>query len=277
MGEVKAMRTVKIPDTPPADWIAEADEITKKLLAAQTAEERKQIISENEGLWRDPRIHQWLLDKFHNKCWYSEAFDSVSPDHVDHFRPKGRIKQALGAEPEDGYWWLAFDWKNYRISGHLLNTKKGDLFPICRGIRCQPGDEGSLELEENTLIDPISDDACLISFDIDEDGCRAVKTNGCSAEEEERVEKTIEILGLNIRDKLNQKRKLTWDKAAEYIAEFESAQKSTSVRALAAVQKKIARKHLQEMIGYNAEFSSVAHACIEKNAPETLRKLVFEA
>ena len=88
------------------------------------------IIESNEELWRDDRIRNWLLSQFNNKCWYSEAQESVSSVHVDHYRPKGRFKQELGGETEEGYWWLAFDLSNYRICGQLLNVNKGDLFPI---------------------------------------------------------------------------------------------------------------------------------------------------
>jgi hypothetical protein len=269
------MRPVKISGTPPADWIAQADVVTASLRAAVTEDERKQIIKDNETLWRDPRIHQWLLDQFHNKCWYSEAADCVSPDHVDHFRPKGRVKQELGGTTAEGYWWLAFDWRNYRICGHLLNSKKGDLFPISEGERCKPGNEVSLRLEAPILIDPISDQARLISFDIDEDGCVAVLAAKSTAAEEARVEKTIEILGLNARDKLNKKRKTKWDDAMQHIADFVGAQATHGAQCLAMIQQATAKSELRKLVAYEAEFSSVAEACVDKNAPEALRRLVF--
>lgn len=270
------MRTVKIEGkSPPADWVTEADAVTKLLLAASSADERKQILEDNEKLWRDARILGWLRDLFHNKCWYSEASDCVSHDTVDHFRPKGRIKQGPKAPEEDGYWWLAFDWKNYRMCGSLLNSKKNDLFPICQGPRAVAGDARSLELEEYTLIDPISDDAGLISFEEDEDGCLVVHAPSCTPDQVQRVESTVRFLGLNTRDKLNKKRRDTWDAASSHIADFESASSSSAARALAALLQREAKKRLREMIRYEAEFSSVAFACVEKQAPETLRKLVF--
>jgi hypothetical protein len=42
------------------------------------------------------------------------------------------------------------------------------------------------------------------------------------------------------------------------------------------INQTAAKVRLKEMINYNAEFSSVAEACIRKNAPEPLVALVFE-
>jgi len=123
------MRKVIIRGTPPADWVAEAEAVTASLRAASEAAERKRIIKTHDSLWRDDRIRDWLFAQFYGKCWYSEARESVSSYHVDHFRPKGAIRDEDG----EGYWWLAFEWTNYRISGQLINTKKGDVFPIVGG------------------------------------------------------------------------------------------------------------------------------------------------
>ena len=76
------------------------------------------------------------------KCWYSEAPDAVSDWHVDHFRPKKRTLDEDKTEHE-GYHWLAFDWRNYRIAGSYTNSPhrdgqgvtrgKWDYFPLANG------------------------------------------------------------------------------------------------------------------------------------------------
>jgi len=123
------MRKVVITGTPPQEWIDEASKLTEQLRKAPDIEARKQILEKNDGFWRDDRIRDWLLKQFANKCWYTEAEESVSPYHVDHFRPKGRITN-LDKSQEDGYWWLTYNWENYVISGHLINSKKNDVFPL---------------------------------------------------------------------------------------------------------------------------------------------------
>ncbi len=55
---------------------------------------------------------------------------------MDHFRPKNAIKSAdkkcesTTINNTDSYWWLAFDWENYRLSGHLTNSNKNAYFPL---------------------------------------------------------------------------------------------------------------------------------------------------
>lgn len=97
---------------PPQEWCRKAESLTEKLKRL-TPEERKKLIEKN-NIWGE--LKEWLLQLSHGKCWYSEAKEIYSFYDVDHFRPKNRAKQLDGTE-RDGYWWLAFDWRNYRISG----------------------------------------------------------------------------------------------------------------------------------------------------------------
>lgn len=266
------MRRVIIQGTPPADWIADADAVTARLRAATSKAERDEIIKEQEDLWRDDRIRNWLLRQFANKCWYTEAYDSVSSIHVDHYRPKGRVKDLDGNECE-GYWWLAFNWENYRICGQLINVKKLDVFPIIEGARANCQDPVSLELEAPLLIDPLTDQARLITYEKDEDGCMAIPASGIDETEEYRAEKTIEVLGLNRRDRLNRKRADFWDKCLLAIEEYKGADGPYVLRQ---VIKASAKNKLKEMVGYSAEFSSVSEACIRKHAPGSLTASIFE-
>lgn len=264
------MRKVLIPQgaTPPQDWIDKANAVTNQLRSAATSEERKAIIQANEGLWRDDRLRNWLLQFFNNKCWYTEASESVSPIHVDHYRPKGKATELDGNEAV-GYWWLAFEWTNYRISGHLINSKKSDIFPIVEGARANPDDPLSIRFEAPLLIDPLTDQAWLISYEKDEDGCIAVPAAGIDEAEELRAVKTIEILGLNRIDKLNKKREVTWDDCMQLLADYKGA--SLEPQVFKAIFQAKAVLELRKMIQYNREFSSVAEACIRKQAPEPVR------
>lgn len=265
------MRRVIIKGTPPKGWVDDAEKATAALRAAANENDRKAIIDKNEGLWRDDRIRNWLLEQFANKCWYTEAYESVSAIHVDHYRPKGRAKD-LGGNECEGYWWLAFDWENYRICGQLINVKKLDLFPIIEGARANANDPVSLELEAPLLIDPTTLQSRLISYEKDEDGCIAVPASAINDVDKFRAENTIDVLGMNKRDRLNAKRADFWDKCMEAIAEYsceERAQVLRCVRQASAVDK------LKKMIAYEAEFSSVVEACLRKKAPEPLMAEVF--
>ncbi|WP_337178546.1 hypothetical protein [Hydrogenophaga borbori] len=269
------MRKVRVLDgqLPPADWLAEAEAACAELAAAKTEAERDDIIDAKQKLWRDDRIRNWLLGLFHNKCWYSEAQEAVSAYHVDHYRPKGRVTDVGRVHPEPGYWWLAFRWQNYRICGQLINVKKNDVFPLVSGHRAAPHDAGSLRLEAPALLDPATDDARLVSFEMDEDGCRAVPSGGADEEDCGRVETTIEVLGLNRLDRLNSKRADVWTECREKLASYEAA--SAEPPAMKLLQRALIVVDLKKRVAYESEFSSVAEACIRKEGSELVCAQVF--
>ena len=71
------------------------------------------------------------------KCWYCEMEATRFDQPVDHFRPKNSVAECDGKH--DGYWWLAFDWKNYRLACTFCNSLrrsedtvggKQDRFPL---------------------------------------------------------------------------------------------------------------------------------------------------
>jgi hypothetical protein len=269
------MRRVKIRGTPPQNWIDDAKAVTDQLRAAKSEIERADIIKKNERLWTDNRIRDWLLKQFNNKCWYTEASESVSPIHVDHYRPKGRVKDLDGKE-STGYWWLAFDWDNYRISGHLINSKKSDLFPIVEGVRAREFDGVTLKLEAPLLIDPLKEEARLISYEKrDEDICEAIPSADISNAEKFRAEKTIELLGLNRLPKLNRKRAEFWDSCLMTIADYKGG--AEDPQAIRLINQTSAIKELKKKVAYEVEFSSVSEACIRKHAPTPLIASVLES
>src|SRR5690606_26346987 len=97
------------------------------------------------------------------KCWFSEAYKRAAPYEMDHFRPKKEVINKKGDTPEIGYWWLAFEWSNFRIIEKLLNTNKSILFPV-EGDRATP--LSSIASEINYLLDPTCwDDIGLLFFD----------------------------------------------------------------------------------------------------------------
>ena len=123
-----------------------------------------------QQIWRDLSPHLASLKK--GKCWYSESCNPTADKNVDHFRPKNRVME----EPtHEGYWWLAFTFRNYRYSSQWCNQRrvsgnggtsggKWDHFPLCPGFRAQQeGDD--IELEVPELLDPIDpNDWKLLTF-----------------------------------------------------------------------------------------------------------------
>ncbi len=199
------MRYIPLIDNPPDEaWCNRADAFTQSLLDAVNMEEKKTIIDANSRIWGEIKGH--LLGLSHNKCWYSEARETYSHYHVDHFRPKKRAFD-LNSTDQGGYWWLAFNWKNYRISGSVGNIKKGDRFCVLNHKANLPVDP--LDDEVNYFLDPIEpDDPALLTFN--EEGM--IKPINPNEEDWEykRAKYTIDNLNLNFGP-LTEARKKIWN------------------------------------------------------------------
>nr|CAA6800108.1 MAG: Unknown protein [uncultured Thiotrichaceae bacterium] len=277
------LRQVIIQGTPPQAWIDKTEAASTELCAATTVEERETVIEKYKRLWQDPLLKNWLLQQFNNKCWYTEAQDSVSAYHVDHFRPKGRVTDASGNQ-SGGYWWLAFEWKNYRISGQLPNIRKKDLFHI-NGTRLPQlaVDDNDLTLEAPELIDPIGHDTRHITYDIPDDSgdCLAVSVHETLEESQRqyyaidhgKAQYTIDVLGLNKIPTLKAKRTEFWNMCTAEIQKYENT--CTAPHVMQSVLRPGIIKNLRKMVMYEAEFSSISAACINKNAPKPLVDEVF--
>jgi 5-methylcytosine-specific restriction endonuclease McrA len=95
-------------------------------------------------------LKSWLSNLSHKKCWYCEANSRRSPFDVDHFRPK--LGVTVDSQPlmdGFGYYWLAYEWWNFRLSCQRCNrpekidqtTRRGkwNEFPIeSEHTRCAP-------------------------------------------------------------------------------------------------------------------------------------------
>jgi hypothetical protein len=160
----------------PPKWETRAKKALAKATQKTDTTQRLSYIENRSDLWRDlaPRLRELS----NQKCWYCGK--KVSPNSpVDHFRPKGKPNECSHHE---GYWWLAFDWRNYRVSCNECNTGSKDYgklnhFPLvntdcasCEKLHCirQFTQNGTFEHEQPTLLDPIKEhDPDLLWFEPD--------------------------------------------------------------------------------------------------------------
>jgi len=187
----------------PKDWKQRAQEATDELRRLQPRK-RPKFIRKHKNIWKD--LKEKLQELSHGKCWYCEIEYTRDDFEIDHFRPKNRIKKYDDPDQtEEGYWWLAFDYRNFRLSCCYCNRPhkgsdgivrgKAMFFPLCRGSnKCT--EDGDLAIERPALLDPADAlDPGLLWFD--EEG-RAVPTFDVSfGESHDRAVKTIDILNLN--------------------------------------------------------------------------------
>ena len=101
-----------------------------------------------------------LADTQHGKCAYTEVkIGHVSPEDVEHWRPKGAVRQSAKSPVErPGYYWLAYDWDNLFIVSPRANREyKRDLFPLASPENRARSHHDDLSREEPLLVHPSQD------------------------------------------------------------------------------------------------------------------------
>lgn len=256
---------------PDPAWLKKAADLLQAMKNAATTEERHEIIDKNQAFWGETK--DWLLSLSHGKCWFSEAKDCFNHWHVEHFRPKKSAKNADGTADE-GYWWLAFDWKNYRICGGVGNTKKGTFFPL-RPQTARQAFGGDVRMEQPYLLDPADeDDPGLLGFDIE--GNARPATGVKDDWELARVEYSIDKLKLGFGP-LADKRKVVWSecwtKIEAYLDEL-SKYNADRENQYARASFKNAARDIRAMIQDDKELSAVARACVLAHPDERMANIV---
>lgn len=220
-----------------------------------------------------------MLALSHNKCWYSEAPIGNGDFEVDHFRPKNKAKQKIDytnpksnsvVHKENGYWWKAYDWDNYRLAGALANKLrrdrlgdcddvrgKGDYFPLNLALGRVANDGENLDCEEPVLLDPTNPvDVSLLTFD------KGIPIPATTEDYEiDRVKQSIFYYHLDL-DQLNTARKIVWD---DCVAQIKDAKRNIDNSA-PAVKKAMLRKCFEELIklvdSERKSYTSTAKACL---------------
>lgn len=259
---------------PSKEWLEKSDHLTKQLIALHKAgdiEGRNKLIKDNAKHWGE--LKDWLLERSYHKCWFSEAREIYSHMDVEHFRPKTEAKDLSGL-PRDGYWWLAFDYRNFRVCGNVGNRKKGGWFPLQSGSLVSTYENQCEESELPYLLDPTdAEDVELIAFD--EEG-KAVPAPGITPWEIRRVEETINRLKLNEHEALTQERRKIWQRMSLEIDRYQYF-KSRYVAGGNPVAKAKASEHarnIRAMTRETEELSAVAKWCMLFRNDNQLTKLV---
>lgn len=144
-------------------WISNAKFHLSELNKLTTHSERQKYMTQH-SIWR--QFKPILIKYYGEKCWYSECSLEGSFGDVDHFRPKNKSTDEQGnVILADGYWWLAYDYLNYRLSCEKSNRSfgsggKNDMFPL------KPGTASATQGNKNdipVLLDPcVNSDVALV-------------------------------------------------------------------------------------------------------------------
>jgi hypothetical protein len=162
------MMTINLDDLLPLirQLIPPLEEAQNEVNREADAEKRKDLIEKYRSRWVALRAHMAKLSN--DKCWYTESKNPGTDDDVDHYRPKNSVAVEKSEAAHAGYYWLAFFWKNYRLSCHRGNRLrkhpetgetggKGDRFPLldpAKRLRTPTRKQEDLDAEGPLLLDP---------------------------------------------------------------------------------------------------------------------------
>jgi hypothetical protein len=224
-------------------------------------------------------FQEGMLAISHNKCWYSEAPIGNGDFEVDHFRPKNKAKQKVNySDPnskstvlkENGYWWKAYDWDNYRLAGALANKLrrdrlgdcddvkgKGDYFPLNLLYGKIADDNEALQCEDPILLDPTNPvDVTLLTFD------KGVAIPATIDDEEiDRVKQSIFYYHLDL-DQLNTARKIVWDDCVEQIKDIKESIDNAPIAEKKIMMKKCFKEIRKMVDSERKSYTSTAKACL---------------
>lgn len=189
----------------------EMELLSKELIKKAPEERRVFIEAKRNETWGHQDVVATLRNYAGNKCWYSEVALDGADLNVDHFRPKGQVREVdenlqNTGEVHEGYWWLAFEFANYRLASMHANQRrvdrntqggKWDYFPV-RGNRARSETPWAEIIEDILALDPCSQsDVALLWFDPDGNPCPSDWKRIPNANDKERVKATIWLYHLN--------------------------------------------------------------------------------
>ncbi|BCK13621.1 TPA: hypothetical protein RSW75_000960 [Vibrio cholerae] len=165
----------------------------------EKAKARKKAIAAKSNVWG--QLSTVLANLSHGKCWYCESNELRSDNPIDHYRPKGKVAEC---QDHPGYWWLAFEWSNYRYSCTYCNSRrvevttaggKQDHFPVFT-----PPDWNKCKEDNNAekpkLLDPTdADDYKLLTFNQNGEACP--NTDNEKSEAYQKAKESIDKYHLN--------------------------------------------------------------------------------
>jgi uncharacterized protein (TIGR02646 family) len=107
---------------PPRKWEEKARKLTGELRNAPDGKARSAILNKpGNNIWG--KLKEDLKRLSYNLCWYCEVDTDGMPGDIDHYRPKEGVTEN---KKHPGYWWLAYEWRNFRFSCKRCNSYMTD-------------------------------------------------------------------------------------------------------------------------------------------------------
>lgn len=260
---------------PPQDLIDEGIQLTQELFALP-ASERAKFIDDHDDYWGKLKPYYSALS--HGKCWYTEAKDIASAYHMDHFRPKKETKPLTRectistTNSNEAYWWLAFDWTNYRFVASIPNSSKNSYFPL-KPETCAAKTKEELEDEWKGLLDPTDAyDVSLIAYGTD--GKVYPACADVNSWDALRVMLSVRVYNLNYISLVDARKEV--QQACKAKIEFIKKAQRDYAETRSTIYRDMLKKHvseLREMAKPTSELSAVARNYIRNDPEEFIRNI----
>jgi uncharacterized protein (TIGR02646 family) len=109
-------------------------------------------------IYRSRPVKTLLFDLHHGKCCYCETRLPPEHLHVEHFRPRGGVRQELDQEEDElpGYYWLAYRWENLLLACFACNSShKKTFFPLANPENRARSHNDDVTRERALFVDPV--------------------------------------------------------------------------------------------------------------------------
>jgi uncharacterized protein (TIGR02646 family) len=262
---------------PPNQWVRDARKAYEVIKNLPASERTSIAINKYSRIWGS--LKKDFREISYQKCWYCESLIDVERGEMDHFRPKAGI---TGVPDHPGYWWLAFEWRNFRFSCSTCNSGnpdpekrgredakggKGNHFPLLHGEAQRIKVECTYDRhwrEQPKLLDPTNpNDPGLLTFGLDGKP-RPSRNNKIDYE---RAQESIRIYQLDHGAKNRRRRNDIYYAMKECVEtlkrdkeEFKMDQTNFSLKA--NIESNILK--LRRMIKPQAEYSAAANAFLKR-------------
>ena len=147
-----------------------------------------------KGIYGHKSVRETLKRAQHRKCCFCEGtFLANAAADVEHYRPKGAVRQEQGAASvKPGYYWLAYEWENLYWCCQTCNrSNKREFFPLRDPAKRAFSHHHDLAQEEPLILDPGGEEDPRKHITFREERAVGVTLRG---------ETTVRVMGLNRED-----------------------------------------------------------------------------
>jgi uncharacterized protein (TIGR02646 family) len=271
------IRRLEQGDWPPPKWLERVKKAKEELRNLPEGKTHSDIFKKYNDIWRD--IKEDFKQLSYGKCWYCEVCTDGMPGDMDHHRPKGKVTE----NPDHpGYWWLAFDWHNFRFSCEKCNSQdtdpatkivggKQNYFPLVGGDESRriwdECDYEDLLDEDPLLLDPTEPgDPQLLTFQ--SDGRPGPVTEDEASVDYQRAKRSIEVYHLSYSVS-NRRRRNIYCEVRDLVKEYQKylpMLKNDHANLAVRTAMKRVLIDLRKMIEPEAQYASAARVYLHMHS-----------